>query len=68
MRHSKGGWNLMNSFLISKKWSLLKSELSKLIKEHKGKYIAKGKILGIYDTIEEAFQAIKDVAKEGFHQ
>ncbi|MGB9660269.1 MAG: hypothetical protein ACPLY9_07150 [Nitrososphaerales archaeon] len=50
--------------------SLLESELSKLIKEHSGKYVAvaKGKILGIYDTIEKAFQAIKDIAKEGARQ
>gem|GEM_PF-2768346 len=24
--------------------------------------------MGIYDTIEEAFQAVKDITKEGAHQ
>ncbi|MGQ9469614.1 MAG: hypothetical protein ACUVTD_07330 [Nitrososphaerales archaeon] len=50
--------------------SLLESEFSRLIEEHRGKYAAaaKGRILGVYDTVEEAFQAIKDIAREGAHQ
>lgn len=47
--------------------SLIERELPRLIDEHKGKYVSvsKGKILGIYGTIEEAFQAMKDMVKEG---
>jgi antitoxin component of RelBE/YafQ-DinJ toxin-antitoxin module len=49
---------------------LLESEFPRLMEDYEGKYVAvaKSRVLGVYDTIEEAFQAIKSIAKEGAHQ
>ena len=47
--------------------SELEGKLPELIRRYEGKYVAvaKGRVMGTYETLEEAFQAMSELAREG---